>query len=592
MKVLSHQVLRGPNYWSHSHPNLVETRVQFFHEAHQHRANERLIAAFVEQFAPGLALEHANDASKKHCHPLCVLSLALQRAAGCEVKYIASRSTAQSDIFRFVTEYSFEEAGLAAVNAAIMIYSRDKAIALSDFEEAIEIIKRAVAAASPSPDVDELLRIAAELNLPIIPLEQHNHYQIGYGSKSLTIHAEADLDAAKQRMRSGGVGRIPVIAVTGSNGKTTTTRLIAHILKTQGASVGYTTSDGIYFNDAMIDEGDTTGPISARTVLGDLRVEIAVLETARGGILRSGLGFDQCDMAVVTNVQEDHLGIADIETMDDLARVKSVVVKAVKSNGLAVLNASNAYTAAFEAPANARRAWFSIQGEQAIIQQAIVHGEPVAFVQDQHLIFQTAQHRLEVIHLDEVPITFKGSLAFMVENVLAATLATAAFGVPLEAIAQALRSFHPSLEQTPGRMNVFKLQGGHTLLVDFAHNPDGFAGIRDFLATIEAPLKIGIIVGTGDRKDEDTRELGRISAQMFDLVLIHQVKFLRGKTAEALVEQLVAGMQFHNVHTRWMRIPDHEEPLAFALQLAQPGSYITALSEVLSDVGNLVARHA
>lgn len=592
MKVLSQQVLRGPNYWSHSHPKLVQTRVQFPDEVHQHPANERLIAAFVQQFAPDLALAHANNASKTHCHQLCVLSVALQRAAGCEVKYSASRSTIHADIFRFVTAYSLEAAGLAAAKSAILICSRGEALALSDFEEAVEIIKRAVAAASPSPGVDALLRSAAELHLPIIPLEHYNQYQIGYGIKSLTIRADVDLDSAKQRMRSGGVGRIPVIAVTGSNGKTTTTRLIAHILKTQGANVGYTTSDGIYFNDAMIDKGDTTGPISARTVLGDPRVEIAVLETARGGILRSGLGFDQCDIAVVTNVQEDHLGIADIETMDDLARVKSVVVNAVKPNGLAVLNASNVYTAAFEAPANARRAWFSIEAEQAIIQHAIADGEPVAFVQDQHIVFQTAEHKLEVIHLDEVPITFKGTLAFMVENVLAATLATAVFGVPLEAIAQALRSFHPSLEQTPGRMNVFKLQGGHTLLVDFAHNPDGFAGIRDFLATIEAPLKIGIIVGTGDRKEEDTRELGRISAQMFDLVLIHQVKFLRGKTAEALVEQLVAGMQLHNVHARWMRIPDHEEPLACALQLAQPGSYITALSEVLSDVGNLVARHA
>jgi UDP-N-acetylmuramyl tripeptide synthase len=587
MKVLTQQVLRGPNYWSHNHPKLVQTRVQVEQGKRLQVINDSLITAFIEQFAAGLEPKHATEPCIAHCHVLCTLSLALQRAAGCMVTFSASRPTAHPDIFLFVAAYTFESAGVAAAKAAIKICSLDRALTSSDFSHAIEIIRQAADAAHPPRVLGVLLGTATDLHLPIIQLEQPNHFYVGYGSMGLQINAQTELIATTNKINSGAVGRIPVIAVTGSNGKTTTTRLIAHIVRLTGACVGFTTSDGIYINDETIDEGDTTGPISAQTVLCDPRVERAVLETARGGILRAGLGFDQCDIAVVTNVQDDHLGISDIETMDDLANVKAVVVKALKPGGIAVLNASNTYTAAFETPVNTRRAWFSIDVQQAAMQHALVRGESVAFVEDHHIVLQTEKQKLQVINLNEVPITFKGSLTFMIENALAATVAAAMFGVSLDLIARGLRSFYPSLEQTPGRMNVFNLQG-HTLLVDFAHNPDGFAGIRDFLATIDAPFKIGIIVGTGDRKDEDTQELGRLSAQMFDLVLIHQVKFLRGKTAEALVEQLVLGMQLHNPQTQWLRIPDNEEPLAFALKLAKPGSHITALSEVLSDVPSLV----
>jgi cyanophycin synthetase len=214
----------------------------------------------------------------------------------------------------------------------------------------------------------------------------------------------------------------------------------------------------------------------------------------------------------------------------------------------------------------------------------------VAFIENNQIVVQRAANNQTIAHLRDVPITFNGTLGFMVENALAATLAAATFGVAAATISAALKSFYPSVAQTPGRMNIFDVQGSK-VLVDFAHNPDGFAGIRDFLASIKSPFKIGIIVGTGDRKDDDMRELGRISAQMFDLTLIHQTKFLRGKTAEELVDLLVQGVHQHNKNARWMRIPDAEEPLAFALNLAKPNSYITALSEVLTDFPELIERY-
>lgn len=323
-------------------------------------------------------------------------------------------------------------------------------------------------------------------------------------------------------------------------------------------------------------------------VLGNTAVEVAVLESARGGIVRAGLGFTSCDIAVVTNVQNDHLGISDIETMEDLAQVKSVLVQTIKPGGWIILNANNPYTIAMAKVSKGNNAWFAISPQNTQIQLAIRKGEPVAYIENNEIIIQTGIEKIKLLPLSEVPITFNGTLGFMIENSLAACLAASQFGVPQEIIKTSLKTFYPSVAQTPGRMNLYEVQGCK-LLVDFAHNPDGFAGIRDYLQKVEAPFKIGIIVGTGDRKDEDTLELGRLSAQMFDLTLIHQIKFLRGKKADELVSMLVSGMHLHNKDAKWMRIPDEAEPLAFALQQAKPGSFITALSDVLTNPEALVA---
>jgi cyanophycin synthetase len=417
-----------------------------------------------------------------------------------------------------------------------------------------------------------------------------NKLQFGYGKNGLELNNTIDANSILSLFSENREWRIPIIAITGSNGKTTTTRLIAHIIILSNAKVGFTTSDGIYVDGKMIDEGDTTGPISAATVLRNKEVEFAVLETARGGIVRAGLGFDACDIAVVTNVQDDHLGISDIETLEDLAKVKGVVVNSVKKNGVAILNADNIYTKKLGEQANCKVSWFSLDKNNSVFKNKKYNGNAFAFINNNKIIVQKGEDRIIEIDLADVPITFNGTLKFMTENVLAATLACYNYGIEIGTILNGLKSFFPSAEQTPGRMNIIEFKKCK-VLIDFAHNIDGFIGIRDFLKSIDSKNKVGIIVGTGDRKDSDVIELGKISAQMFDHILIHQVKFLRGKTAIELIELLVQGINSENSGTTWERVADDVEPLKYALSKAKEGSFICALSDVLDKPIELVSEY-
>lgn len=590
MEILSQQALRGRNYWSQEQTKLIQSRLQLSPTHELGLLQEKALLAFIQQYFPTFDLPHIIGRDEKLLTYTAMLALSLQQAAACPVKYWQFHTTAYPGIYNLLVAYSYEEAGKSAVECAFELIIGLQQGQIVNFESAILEVQKLVAQEKPSPKMAAIMQEAETYAVPFFPGEAAGTLQLGYGVKGVQLDENTALAELQLALKAGQIGRIPLLAVTGSNGKTTTTRLLAHIIEKSGKKVGFTTSDGIYIDQKMVDEGDTTGPISAQMVLADQRVEVAVLETARGGIVRAGLGFDYCDLAIVTNVQEDHLGISDIETLDQLACVKAVIVQALQPQGWAILNANNAYTVAMGENARSKVAWFAQSGQNAKLLEALAQGAPVAYVVDNHLVVQQGKHQWRITSLQNVPISFAGSLGFMVENALAATLAAWCYGIAPEVIAKGLATFYPSPAQTPGRMNFYPLRGSQ-LLVDFAHNPDGFAGIRDYLATIKAPLKIGIIVGTGDRKDEDTRELGRISAQMFDVVLIHQLKFLRGRTADELVAMLVEGMHVHNPNTRWQHIPDEVEPLAFALSLAVPGSYIVALSDVLSDVGELVARY-
>src|ERR1700743_3563369 len=331
----------------------------------------------------------------------------------------------------------------------------------------------------------------------------------------------------------GKSARIPIIAVTGTNGKTTTNRLIAHIVKNNGYRVGFTTSDGIYVQNNMMLKGDTTGPVSTEFILKDPTVEFAVLETARGGILRSGLGVGFCDMGVVTNIQEDHLGLADIHTLDDLTRVKRVVIDSVKKDGWAVFNAANPYCVRIAKNASCKVAYFSRDENNPIIKSHCRKGGIACIYENGFITIQKGDWKIRVQRTTLIPVTFGGTVPFMIENVLAATLATFLYDIKTEDIKTSLETFIPSAAQTPGRMNIFNFKD-FRFMIDFAHNPAGYNGIKEFLMHIDSPQKIGIIAGTGDRRDEDIRELGKLSAEMFDYIILRQERFLRGRTAENL----------------------------------------------------------
>lgn len=380
----------------------------------------------------------------------------------------------------------------------------------------------------------------------------------------------------------GTPSRIPIIAVTGTNGKTTTTRLLAHIVKNMGYHVGFTTSDGIYVQNHMLEKGDTTGPLSAEFILKDPSVEFAVLETARGGILRSGLGFSRCDIGIITNIQEDHLGLNDIENLDDLSRVKSVVVKSIKKDGWAVLNAQDEHCVKIAQELSCNVAYFSLDENHPVIKAHCKAGGIAAIYENGFVTIKKGNWKIRVEKVTTIPLTVGGRATFMIANVLAATLAGYLYGFKTEDMRLSLETFRPSAAQTPGRLNIFEFKD-FKVMIDFAHNAAGYTAIRDFLAKVDSPHKVGIIAGVGDRRDQDIKECAALAAEMFDHIIIRQEKHLRGRTEQEIIDLLLEGIHSIDPKKSYEIIPKEIEALKHAISTAKQGTFITALSDVINN---------
>ena len=378
---------------------------------------------------------------------------------------------------------------------------------------------------------------------------------------------------------------IPILAITGTNGKTTTTRLIAHIFKNTGKNVGYTTSDGIYIQNQLIEKGDTTGPISARKILNDPTVEVAILETARGGILREGLAFRNCDIGIITNINEDHLGLKDIHTLEQLAQVKSTVVESVKKDGWAILNAEDYHCMQIAKNLDCQIAYFSLNFET--VKDLISAGHSVGVYENESIVIYHQSKTIPIAHVSNIPLTMNGKASFMIQNVLAAVLGTFLSGVRPEKISQSLKTFIPSPQQTPGRMNIFKFHD-FNIMIDFAHNPAGYIAIKNYLATIKANKKIGIISGVGDRRDEDLQACGKTAAEMFDYIIIRQEKNLRGRTEEEIINLLVKGIHEVRSNFTYEVISKEIEAIAHSIIIAKKGDFVVALSDVVFNAIEVV----
>ena len=326
----------------------------------------------------------------------------------------------------------------------------------------------------------------------------------------------------------GENGRIPVVAVAGTNGKTTTVRLTAHLLGVTGKRVGMTNSDGVYVGARRIDTGDCSGPRSARNILMHPDVDAAVFETARGGVLREGLGFDRCNVAVVTNIgMGDHLGLNYITTVEDLAVVKRVIVENVGKSGYAVLNAADPHVAAMAANCPGNVTFFSRDRFQPIMATHRAQGKRVVYAEGDSIVCAEGknEHR---IPLASVPITRGGTIGFQVENAMAATAAGWALGLPWETIAAGLASFVNDAQTAPGRFNVFNYRGA-TLIADYGHNPDAIQALVNAIDTMPAGKRSVVISGAGDRRDEDIRQQTEILGDAFDEVILYQDACQRGR---------------------------------------------------------------
>ncbi|WP_121356019.1 cyanophycin synthetase [Flavisolibacter nicotianae] len=373
-------------------------------------------------------------------------------------------------------------------------------------------------------------------------------------------------------------GRIPIVAITGTNGKTTTTRLVAHMVKSAGYVTGFTSTDGVYIHDELVLKGDCSGPGSAQMVLKDKAVEFAVLETARGGILRSGLGYDQCDCAVVTNVAEDHLGLGGINTLEKLARVKSVVPESVHANGYAVLNADDDLVFQMRENVNGKVALFSLFTDNIRVEEHCAAGGLAAVYDNGYLLLRIGNHFIPVEEVANIPITFGGRAEFNIANALAATLAAYTSKIKLSVIREALRSFLPSNENTPGRINIYEFEE-FTVLLDYAHNPHGVRALGKFVKTFDATTKIGLITGVGDRRNEDIIALGEEAAKVFDEIIIRHDSDMRGRSHEELEGLLTTGIRRVDPAIPISCFGQECEALEKAMALCKPRSLLVVLVE-------------
>lgn len=384
----------------------------------------------------------------------------------------------------------------------------------------------------------------------------------------------------------GSPTRVPIIAITGTNGKTTTTRLTAHIFKQTQQVVGYTTTDGIYIGDYLVEPGDTTGPQSAQVILQDPTVEVAVLETARGGILRSGMAYDRCDVGVVLNVAADHLGIGDINTVEEMAHLKSVVAETASPNGYAVLNADDPLVAAMAERVKAQVAYFSMHPDTELIRTHTQQGGLAAVYENGYLSILKGDWVLRIEQAQNVPLTLGGRAPFMIANALAASLAAFAQGVSIEDIRAALISFEASADQTPGRMNLFNL-GDYHALVDYAHNAASYEALAGFVQNWPGH-RIGVVGGPGDRRDEDFVTLGRLSAEMFDQVIVKEDDDLRGRPSGDAAALILQGIEQAVADCDAEVILSETTAIQTALDHAPLGSLVVILPESVSRAISLI----
>ncbi len=338
--------------------------------------------------------------------------------------------------------------------------------------------------------------------------------------------------------------KVPVVAVTGTNGKTTTSRMIAHIARTSGLLVGWSNTDGIYIDGTMVEEGDYSGPSGAGRVLAHPEVQFAVTETARGGILLKGIGLTRNDVSVVTNVSADHLGQQGIDTVDQLAEVKSVVPRITRKGGWAVLNADDPRVFAMRGVIKAQPWVFGRDPDSPAIRETLTDGGRATTVIDDWVsVLAPGRDPDPLIELADVPMTLAGLSRFNVENTLAAASAALAIGIPREMVIDGLRSFLPDAEHNPGRMNFFSL-GDVSVVIDLAHNEAGLEALLEIMNGVRQPgcrllLGLGVV---GDRQDDLIEKLAEIAARDSDVVAIgHKERYLRGRTVAELDELLTAG---------------------------------------------------
>lgn len=383
--------------------------------------------------------------------------------------------------------------------------------------------------------------------------------------------------------RPGETGRIPIAAVTGVNGKTTVTRLIAHIIRGDGRKVGMTCTDGIWLGDRRIDNGDCSGPASAKAVLAHPQVEAAVLETARGGILRAGLGFDRCNVAVVTNIGEgDHLGLDGIDTVEKLALVKRTIVDVVLPDGTAVLNANDPLVATMSPKCPGRTMMFAIDELHPVLDSHRKAGLPVIFVRNGFIVIAENGVETAVDALTNVPITVKGQVQFQIENVLAATAACWSLQIPVHQIQRGLGSFQPDLKQSPGRFNILEINDS-VVVVDYGHNASALDALIKAVETLPGNRRSVVYSTAGDRRNCDIERQGEQLGTHFDDVYIYEGHYKRGRADGETVALFQEGLRRGTRVSKTVIVEGALVAAELALDALQPGDLLLLQADAVDE---------
>lgn len=396
---------------------------------------------------------------------------------------------------------------------------------------------------------------------------------------------------------AGSSARIPIIAVTGTNGKTTVTRLVGHIMSEQGLTVGMTTTGGIYIGEECIMEGDTTGPQSARTILGDPTVDLAVLETARGGIVRRGLGYDWADVAIMTNIQADHFGQDGIEDLEDLLYIKSLVAERVRDGGTLILNADDTHLARLMENDRVSRVpkeavYFSLYHNNPLIAEHLANGGAAYFLKDGWIIEARDGEELAIIEAGAIPFTIGGTAMYQIQNVMASIAAARAQGVPAEAAARALMSFR-SKSHNPGRSNFYRIPAsGAYVMIDYGHNPEAFRAVCSMAARWKGCRVTGVIGVPGDRDNQLITESGMIAAQGFHRIIIKEDKDLRGRQPGEIASLLCDAIHAEAPERECLTILDERDAVEYAIENLEQDDIAVVFYEKHSLILEVLEAHS
>ena len=389
--------------------------------------------------------------------------------------------------------------------------------------------------------------------------------------------------------KNGQNGRIPVVAVTGTNGKTTTVRLISHLLTQHGLRVGMTNTDGVYVDGTCIDTGDCSGPKSARSVLLHPDVDAAVLETARGGVLREGLAFDRCDVAVVTNIGSgDHLGLNYITTVRELSVLKRVIVQNVATTGTAVLNAVDPNVSAMASKARGAVTFFALDKYHPVMATHRAQGQAVVYVENGHIVASKGDFE-QKLPLAEIPITMGGAIGFQVENVMASVAAAWALNIPWNTIRLALARFSNDNDNAAGRFNLFQFRGA-TVIADYGHNPDAMLALVQAVQAMPATRRSVVISGAGDRRDQDIRQQTEILGDAFEEVVLFEDQCQRGRQDGEVIALLRQGLAKASKTTRTAEIRGEFLAIDTAMDRLAPGELCLILVDQVEEAMAHIAK--